>query len=253
MGKIKSILKTLIFIWGIATLALVLFVTITLSIKSVMSRKTVESDQKKAYEKRFDQIVLTVREATDKNKTTQLINISKSGKQLVRDYRLPVEKFGLEFPIQVKDSLVIPTDENDFRVILYTRYYECAEESTDYVWFFKKSDKLNLVHVADLSELTKSEGSGVSFFGYKHVNLPYFENAEFRHWIIPIEVNVGDTIRIFPLLNKTGIDLLKMAYQTEAEKRMAILSKTQNAKMLEEYKAALTKFEDAITEKTLPY
>lgn len=253
MGKIKSILKTLIFVWGIATLALVLFITITLSIKSVINRKTVENSQKEAYEKRFDQIVLTVRETTDKNKATQLISISKSGKPLVRDYRLPVEKYGLEYPVQIKDSLVISTNENEFRVMLFTTFHECAEESTDYVWFFKKNDKLNLIHVVDLSELTRSETNMTSFFGYKHVNLPYFEKAEFKHWIVPIEVNVGENIRTSPLLNKVGISLLKTAYQTEAQKRMAILSKTQNVEMLGKYKSALAKFEDAVTDQSIPY
>ena len=253
MGKIKSSLKVLVFIWGLLSLAVVLFVTVTLTVKSLVNREPAEKEQEAAYEKRFDQILLTVQEKSEKNKNAQLISISKSGKSLVNNYRLPVEKYGMEFPVQIRDSILIAARENEYRVILYTASYECSEETSDYIWFFKLNDKLDLVHVVNLAELTKNGASGLSFFGYKHVSLPYFENAEFKHFIIPIEVEVGDTIRISPLLNKSGMDLLKVAYETEAEKRITILNRKQNVKMLEEYKTALIAFKDATTEKIIPY
>ncbi len=253
MGKIKSILKTAIIIWGILSLALVLFVTISLIVQSLKNRQILEKYQNEAYEKRFDQLLLTVQERSEKDQYSQLISISRSGKTLVSNYRLPIEKYGLESPIEIKDSKFIPVKENEYRIILYSTYNECTEVSTDYVWFFKLNNKLNLVHVVDLSDLTKNEANELSFFGYKYAKLPYFKDAAYKYFIIPIEITVGETIKISPLLNKSGMDLLKMAYETEAKKRIATLNKTQNDKILKEYKAELIKFKDAITEKNIPY
>ena len=253
MGKIKSTLKVLIFIWSILSLALVLVVTITLTVQSLTNRETAENDQKEAYEKRFDKILFTVQEKSDKNQNALFINISKSGKTLVSNYRLPIEKYGLGFPIQIKNAKLITVKEKVYRVILYTTHKECEEEAVDYIWFLKLTDKLSLVHVVDLTDLTENKSNKLSFFGYKHINLPYFENAEFKHFIIPIEVTVGETINTSPLLNKSGMNLLKMAYTTEAEKRIAAMNQTQNIKMLEEYKESLRNFKVITTESSIPY
>lgn len=253
MGKIQSTLKKAIFIWGIVSFVLVLFLAIFLMILLSSNRQTVEKYQKEAYAKHFGQLLLTVQDWSDENQNAHLISISKSGKTIVNNYRLPIEKYGLEFPIRIKDSKLISVKENEYRIILYSSYDECCEVSTDYVWFFKLNDKLNLVYVVDLSELTKNETNELSFFGYKYAKLPYFENAAYKYFIIPIEVTVGETIKISPLLNKSGMDLYKVAYEAEAEKRMATLNKIQNDEMLKKYETALIEFKDAITEKNIPY
>jgi hypothetical protein len=233
--------------------ALVLFLAIYLMILLSSNRQTAKNYQRTAYEKSFGDLRLTVQDRSDKNQNAHLISISKSGKTLVSNYRLPIEKYDLRYPLQIKNSKLIPLKENGYRVILFSTFDECCEESTDYVWFFKLNDKLNLVHVVDLSELTKNEADKLSFFGYKYAKLPYFKDAAYKYFIIPIEVTVGESIKISPLLNKSGIDLIKMSYEIEAEKRMATLNKTQNVDMLKKYKTELAKFKDTITEKNIPY
>jgi uncharacterized membrane protein len=58
MSKFTSISKKLIFVWGLISLAFVLFAAISLTISTIKGNRFVEQERNKIYEKNFGEIKL---------------------------------------------------------------------------------------------------------------------------------------------------------------------------------------------------
>jgi hypothetical protein len=252
MGKLTTILKKLIFVWGLISLGFVLFAAISLTISTMKGKKFIEEERNKIYEKSFDQIKLQVKKEIEKTSEQLLVTITKSDKPLISNYRLPTEQYRLN-SLDVNDSKVIPMNENDYRVILYSVVYECDAEVAYYIWFLKLKNQMNLVQVIDISDMHKIEGKETIVFGNKIIGLPSYDNFKYEHFVVPIEISIGDSIKTIPMLNKKSIDMMKSVFEKEAQKRIEMLTKSSNSEVLKEYRDSIRKFNEAITEKVIPY
>jgi hypothetical protein len=204
------------------------------------------------YEAKSNEAKLVVIHKTRKDSSEILVNFSKSDKELISNYHLPVEKYGLH-SVHVNDSKIIHVRDDEYRIILYSRYYECTEESTDYIWFFKFKKQLDLIDVIGLSDLHETQSGTTIILGNKHIGLPSFSGSNYENFIIPIQIRIDDIIKISPLLSQHGIALLKNIFENEARERIENLRRAGNNEMVEEYKGSMQRFNEAITEKIIAY
>jgi hypothetical protein len=252
MKKIINIVKKVILVWGVLSLCFALLLSVYVAVNIISTKKLIGKSEDIIYEAKSDEVKLVVIHKTGKDSSEVLINLSKSDKELISNYHLPVEKYGLH-SVHVNDSKIIHVRDDEYRIILYSRYYECTEESTDFIWFFKFKNQLNLIHVIGLSDLYNIQSEETIIFGNKHIGLPSFEANEYKQFIIPVEIRIGDSIKILPLLSRHGITLLKNAFEKEAQGRIEKLRTGGNNEMVEEYKASMQRFSEAITEKIIAY
>jgi hypothetical protein len=252
MGKFTTISKKLIFIWGLISLGFVLFAAISLTISAIKGQRFIEEERNKLYEKSFGQIKLQVKKEIEKTSEQLLVAITKSDRPLISNYLLPTEQYRLS-SLDVNDSEVIPVNENEYRVILYSVVYECDTEAAHYIWCLKVKTQMNLVQVIELSDMHRVDGQERMVFGNKIICLPSHDNFKYEEFVVPIKISISDSIKITPMLNKKSAEMMKSAFQKEAQKRIEMLRKSKNNEMLEEYRDSIQKFNEAITEKVIPY
>jgi hypothetical protein len=252
MSKFTSISKKLIFVWGLISLAFVLFAAISLTISTIKGNRFVEQERNKIYEKNFGEIKLQVKKEIRKTSEQLLVTITKSGKPLIIDYCLPTDQYRLS-PLDVNDSELIPVKGNMYRVILYSVVYECDAEAAHYIWCLKLTTDMSLVKVIELSDMHKIDGKEAIVFGNKIMGLPSFDNFKYEQFVVPIEITISDSIKATPMLNKKSADMIKSVFQKEAQKRIDILRERANNEMLEEYKGSVEKFDEAMAQKVIPY
>jgi hypothetical protein len=251
MGKFTNILKKILVVWGAISLSFILILIIWAFITSRTGNRAVEKEKDIVYEKKSEGIKLTVTRKMGKQAGEVLVSLTKGERALVSNYQLPVKKYSTEW-LQIRDSKIIPVSENEYRVILYSTA-ESDDESTDYLWFLKYNNQMNVVQVIDMEGMHKIDDQDTIFLGNKHIYLPYAKGFDHGHFVIPIEVRVGDTIRISPLLSQNGIELLKKVFDKEAQKRMEKFRKEEKNEMLKINEKSLKKFSEAIVEKSIPY
>jgi hypothetical protein len=107
--------------------------------------------------------------------------------------------------------------------------------------------------VIDISDMHKIEGKETKVFGNKIIGLPSYDNFKYEHFVVPIEISIGDSIKTIPMLNKKSIDMMKSVFEKEAQKRIEMLTKSSNSEVLKEYRDSIRRFNEAITEKVIPY
>lgn len=251
MAKFWNVCKKIIFVWGAISLSFIVIVMIWAFLSSRMGHRTAEEEKDIVYEKKSDGVKLTVIRKTGKRSGETLVSLTKGDRALVSNYQLPVKKYGAEW-LQIHDSKILPVNENEYRVILFSTT-ESDDDSTDHLWFLKYNNRMNVVQVVDMEGMHKIDELDTAVMGIKHVYLPYAEGFDYGHFVIPIEVRAGDTIKISPLLNQYGIELLKKIFDKEFQKRMEKLRKDQKNEQVEQYKETLDKFNEAIAEKNIPY
>lgn len=264
MAKFWKVLKVIIFIWGALTLALILGTILYVNISERMTARSVSQEPTdEVYEKTFEDIRLTVTHKRGDESGKVLVNLSKAGVSLARNYALPIKKYNLEW-FQASDADIIRVTDNEYRIVLYGSGDEDEEFSYDSVWFLKYKNELKVVEVVNLSQMRRINDLDMVILGHKNVGLPSQEDFEHVGFRIPIEVRVGNSIQITPLLSQNGIRLIKKVFNEEAQKRMdAVRAQKDKAKdkdkeedgreTLKQVNRALNNLNEAIEEKTVSY
>jgi hypothetical protein len=236
------------FVWGVISLAFVLFAIISLTI-STLRQEQQEQDDK--YEKTFNDIRLSVVRKYDQTNNF-LVSVTRANKPLISDYSLPIKEYDLDW-LKITDASVIPVNENDYRIILYSAVYDCDQESAHHIWLLKLNKQMNLVEMIEMSDMHRIEGSEILIFGNRIISLPSFADFKYQHVIIPIEIRISDTIYTAPMLNRKAIDMMKSYFKNEVQKRKDMLAGPSGTAMVERYTKAAKKFDEAISERVIPY
>ncbi len=250
MARIWTYIRTTILVWGFFSLAIVLFVVISLTISTITSDKPVIEDQE-ILQKAVNDVTLRVTQKLNENNEV-LINITKGERRLVTDYKLPTEKFGLGW-IKVTDVSFSHVKGDEYRVIVFSAIYDCDRTSGQHVWFLKFKEKINFVTMISLSDLHKVEGDRHLLWGNKSFVLPAFGKTKYEHITVPVEVRIGGTITTAPMLNQKSIDMLKGSFGKDIEKRISMLKNSPDTALHERYKKLRNEFRSALSESTVQF
>jgi hypothetical protein len=251
MKKFWKYFKNIVLVCGFISLAFVLFAAISLTISGLIQHKAAKQEQNEGFAKTFNDIKLKVTRKYDKT-SSFFVSVSRTNKPLITNYLLPTKQYDLDW-IKITDASVIPVKDNLYRIILYSAVYDCDEESGHYVWILKLDNQMHFIKMIDLSDIHKIEGNETLLFGNKIISLPSFTDFKYEQIVFPIEVRISDTIRTTPMLNQQSIEMMKRHYNKEIDERMAKLSKSSDAAMLEQYKKASEEFKEVLSEKIIPY
>jgi hypothetical protein len=105
----------------------------------------------------------------------------------------------------------------------------------------------------EMSDMHRIEGSEILIFGNRIISLPSFADFKYQHVIIPIEIRISDTIYTAPMLNRKSIDMMKSYFRNEAQRRKDMLAGSSDTAMVERYKKAAKEFDEALSERVIPY
>ena len=250
MARFWKYMKTAVLVWGFISLPILLF-AVTMIVKSNLERKEVVNVEPEPLQKTSGEVSLRVTQGSGEDSGI-LIDISRGTMPLTRNYRLPTKKYGLN-GVRVTDASIVGVNDSDFRIVLYSAVYDCDRASGHYVWFLTWKNQLELVTMINLSDLYKAEGKELVLLGTKFVFLPSFDTSKSEQVAIPVEVQIGDRIKILPTLNHRGIDVIRSNFGKEIDTRIAKLTSSENEALLKEYKKAREDLKEILSERTLTF
>jgi len=251
MKRFWTYFKKAVLVWGIISLAFALFAIISLTRLWWVSHKAVEQQQDDKYEKTFGDIKLSVIRKHDQTNHF-LVSVTEADKPLISDYSLPIKHYDLDY-LTIKDASVIPVNENGYRIILYSAVYDCDQESGNHIWLLKLDKQMHLVQVVQMSDIHRIEGSEIIIFGNKIIGLPSFADFKYEQVVVPIEIKIGSAIQTTPMLNRKSVDMMKGYFEMEMQKRKDKLAGSSDTATLELCKKASKEFNEAISERVIPY
>lgn len=250
MAKFWTYLKAGVLVWGFVSLTIVLIFVVTI-ISSDLRNKEVADVEREQLQKTSGDIKLRVTRGNSENNGI-FIDISKGEMPLTTNYRLPTKQYGLE-AIDVTDASIVRVKENEYRVILYSAVYDCDRASGQFIWLFKLKGQLDLVTMIGLSDLYKVGGKESVMFGNKSIFLPSFGTSKYEQIVIPIEVQIGDVIKVTPMLNRRSIDMIRSNFGKEIDTRIAMLTSPDSVALLKEYKKAKDELNEVLSERTTAF
>jgi hypothetical protein len=251
MKKFWTYFKKAIFVWGITSLVIALFLTILLARLWWVSHKAGEQEQDVKYEKTLNDIKLSVIRKNDQTNRF-LVSVTKADKPLITDYLLPVKQYDLDY-LTIKDVSIIPVSENEYRIVLYSTLYECDQELANYIWLLKLKEHMKLVQMIQMSDTHRIEGSEIIIFGNKIIDLPAAADFGYEKIVIPIEIKIGHSIKMTPMLGRKSMDMMKSYFKREILKRKDKLAGSPDTATKELYEKALREFDETISERVIPY
>lgn len=242
--KIVAILKKAVYVWGITSLCLVVIFGIWIAIL-YRQNQTHTNVKEETTTKSFQSVELKVLKMYGKDSTNIYISLADSGKVILERYHLPLTDHRLTYA-DVDSACVRVYPDGDARIIIFSRVGDCDPE-TRHLWFLRRTGKgVRIVKVLELHDLNIVEPEKEVFWGFLDFTIEYVEGTLYAPYKMSVEVRVDDKIHITPLLNNRGIALLKQSYETEIEKRIAILKKNNDVKKIEKVKSDLMQFEEII-------
>lgn len=163
MAKFWKVFKVIVFVWGAFTLALILYGLISMLVISLFKGHRNQAAQAPAEEVMFEKkdggLALVVkRKETPEGPDAYLITLSRDHKPVVQNYRLPTQKFHLDF-VRVYDASIVPGRKNEIRLVLYSNSDEGEGDTDSQIWFLKMTDTMNVREVITLSGVHTSEDS----------------------------------------------------------------------------------------------
>ena len=256
MAKFWKIIKAVIFGWGVLTLAVLLLIWLVNIKSSVFNghkhSKTEAPAEEVVFEKKDGGLKLVVKHKETEGTYAYLITLTKGGTSVVQNYRLPTEKYHLEY-VRFYDANFIPGRENEPRIVLYSSSEEGEGDADSQMWFLKVVDKVNVYEVIALSDVHRIESNGLEIMGNKRIGLPYQDSFPYESFVVPTMIRVSDSIRISPLLSPEGLGALHSALEHEIKVRMEKPSTGKEEKRGEQYQKVRKEMDEALVERTIPY
>ena len=254
--KIWNVAKKIIFIWGALTLALVAYALFVAYIpplfKSHKQTKTETPSEQVVFEKKEGGYKLLVKRKETQGADEYLVTLSRDGKPVVQNYRLPTQKYHLEY-INIYDASFVALRGNEQGLVLYSAYSDDEGASDSHIWFLKATDTMSVREVISLSDVHLAESGGLTILGNRRIGLPYQEGFRSEPFIVPVAVHVNDTIAISPLLNREGADMLFSVLKQEVKAREDKKPKDKANELAEGYRNASKEMSEALIEKTIPF
>ncbi len=258
MTKLWKILKVVIFSIGALTLSLIMYGLIVSFVVPLFKghgheqRASKEKIEEVVFEKKEGGYRLLVKRKETEGPDEYLVTLSRDGKPVVQNYRLPTQKYHLEY-LNIYDASFVPLRGNDQGIVLYSAYADDEGASDSHVWFLKASDTMSVREVISLSNVNRSAAGGLTILGNRRIGLPYQEGFRSEPFIVPVVVRVGDTIAISPLLNREGSDVLFSMLKQEIKAREDKMPKEKDNELTEGYRKAGKEMSEALVERTIPY
>lgn len=256
MQKLWKVTKIVVFSWGALTLALIIYALLSSFVapvfKSHKHQEKAAAVEEVIFEKQYDEHKLVVKRKETEGPDAYLVSLSKGNKNIIQNYRLPTQKYHLEF-VRFYDASLVPGRDNEYRIILYSASEEGECNTDSQIWFLKMTDKMNIREVITLSDVHEKTSGGLVILGNKSFSLPYQDGFHYAPFVVPVRVTVGDSIAVSPLLSPAGIDALHTALEQEIKARMEKPSKNKEEKLGEQYHQVSREFEEALSDKVISY
>lgn|GEM_PF-4413407 len=247
----KSVLKTILLIWGIISLCAVIIIGAYIA-KMLLEQKKSSSTYKPEYtEKTFCEYILKTTINDTANPDIIHISLLQQGNALLTNYCLPIEKYGLAYGVRIDSAVAVDAGKGVKGIVLISNYSECACENNDqYLWFLTRTDTaVSITGVISISDLRTAKQEN-TFWGNRHL---YLDEAPNTHFSVPTEVSVGNNIKIRPLLDKKGIEYLSTAYEAESKRMFEMLAKSGDTTASKKYNDKNELFNDMIKGKTIRF
>jgi hypothetical protein len=256
MAKLWKVLKVIIFGVGAITLALIAFGLITTLVlprlKSAKHQQVAAPMDEIVFDKQEGALKLVVKRREAEGHDEYLMTLSKGGAPIAQNYRVPVEKYHLEY-VSFYDAALIPVRESEYRIVLFSDFEGEEGSSENHIWFMKVTDTVNVREVISLSDVHRQDANGLVILGNKTIGMPYQKSFRSEAFVVPVMVRVGENISISPLLSPAGADVLHTALEQEINARMAWPSDGKEEKRGEQYQKARKGMSEALSEKTIVY
>jgi hypothetical protein len=250
MATVWKYFKQAVLVWGFVWLAIILFIVVSVLVQKVNSQMEAakQSQIDTSFKKTVGDINLKVKkESTNHDKL--LVSVAKNNTALVTDFALPSEQYNLNC-LDVNDANVFPTNNNAYRVILFSSESESDHDfSHSYIWVLNLNKEMRFEKLFNISDVHKIPGDDSLIYGNLEIDLPDFGKEEFQAVHVPVEVRVGSTISMRPMLNQHSLNQMREHYVRFINGRIAQLTNLKDDVLLKRYKMALQDFEDGTVEK----
>jgi len=225
MKKVSlRILRWGAYLWAGFSLLFLLYGFVSLKLQDLRSAKSAQAEDSKPYEKVSGEFTARITHEGREYLDGHYLSVSRSGKLLVDRFKLPVKESGI-YEFSPTDIRVIPGKAGSVKVVLLSAVHDCDAESMNYVWFFKFSDKGELVRRLSLSGLRVLNAAPLRLAGSSIVWLPGVPGASDDHaqpFVVQTELSVGDkAVRLAPMLRKDALASLSRAFKTELDLALA--------------------------------
>ena len=256
MEKLWKVLKVVIFSLGVLTLALLawgLFTTfVTPLFKSAGQRTADAPTEEVAYEKTEGGYKLVIKRREAQGLDEYLVTLNRDGAAVVKNYRLPTQKYNLGY-INIYDASFVPLRGNALGIVLYSAYADDEGASESHVWFLKATDTMSVREVIPLSDIHQSGTGDYLIIGNKRISLPYQQGFRSESFVVPVMIRVGDDIGISAQLSQAGADALHGALEREIKARMSMPSENKEENLGEQCQKARKEMSEALTDRTITY
>ncbi len=256
MAKFWKVVKVAIFIWGALTLALIAYGLIATLVpplfKSSKHQKPNAPSEEVVFEKKEGGYKLLVKSKETEGPSEYFITLSRDGKTVVQNYRLPTQKYHLEY-LNIYDASFVSLRGNEQGIVLYSAYADDEGASDSHIWFLKAAGTMSVREVILLSDVHRAENDGLTILGNKRIGLSYQEGFRSESYIVPVVVRVSDIIAISPLLNWEGADVLFSMLKQEIKGREDKMPKENNNELAEGYRKAGKEMGEALVERSMAY
>lgn len=258
MQKLWKVVRVILMGVGALTLALILWVIFVTSVKPMFmgrgQQETRELTDRVIFEKSEDGYQLKVERKETKGPDKYLLSLSREGRQVVREYRLPVEKYQVEY-LDIYDAAFVALRGGDEGVILFAEgdaESECSSESI--IWVIRASRETSVRDVIRLTDVHRTDQNGLQIVGTKQFALPYQQGFRFETYVVPVIVRVGDAVTVSPILGGEGVDALRASLSQEVRMRLEKVPQDEKGKKLEEqYRKAEMALNEFLTERMISF
>ncbi|MDD2804192.1 MAG: hypothetical protein PHV33_01450 [Elusimicrobiales bacterium] len=205
------------YLWAGFSLLFLLYGFVSLKLQDLRSAKSAQAEDSKPYEKVYGEFTARITHEGQEYLDGHYLSVFRSGKLVVDRFKLPVKESGV-YEFSPTDIRVIPGKAGGLKVVLLSAVHDCDAESMNYVWFFRFSDKGELVRRLSLSGLRVLNAAPLRLAGSSIVWLPGTgsEDNNAQSFVVQTELSVGDkAVRLAPMLRKDALASLSRAFKTE--------------------------------------
>ncbi|HEU0187633.1 MAG TPA: hypothetical protein VFR06_07050 [Gallionellaceae bacterium] len=247
MEKFWMYFKKAMLVWGFIWLAIVLLVGGLILFERVVTHQSleqIEQQKDEGFKKKVGDIELkAVRDVTDPER--MMISLYRGNTPMVTDYELPAKEFNLQW-VDINKADVIPTGNGRYRIILQGGSYDCDQESSHYIWMLHYDGEMTLVKMLTLFGMHEVAGRADRLFANEILQLPEFDEESLEQIVIPIELELGATVKVSSMLSHQSNELMSQHFGKIIDERMIKLAKKGDTKLLAKYEAASAALKEAL-------
>lgn len=251
--SVKIILKKILLVWGGISLILVLIIGILIGVMLInQHHRTAVEYQPTTEEKTFGEFTLKTTKNDTANPEIIHVTINQKDQSILDKYRLPIEKYGLSYGVNIDSVVIVKSGQGGNGIILISSYSECACESNNqYLWFLGVKDSaVKIIDVLELSDFRLSHNDPLTFTGNRHITIDESPRA---HFIIPLKIIVDDAVQITPLLSHDGLSLVNESFGTVSAHIIDEMKKSGDTTLVNRIQQSKISFQKAISNRVIKF